>query len=87
MQGKIIRIQVLWIDNKNPNKVKVRVNFMLSIISSFYRYDSKLKKKKSTFAVTVKTHNTTTCAKNYLNEKPVKYLLSCTRKNTFSSRF
>ena len=74
MQGKIIRIQVLWIDNKNPNKVKLQVKFILSIISSFYRYDSKLGKKKSTFAVTVKIHNTTTCAKNYSNEKPAKYL-------------
>ena len=26
MQGKIVRIQVLWIDNKNPNKVNYESN-------------------------------------------------------------
>ena len=38
MEGKIVRIQVLWIDNKNPNKVyfyflfdSKRIQFFLSV--------------------------------------------------------
>ena len=85
MHGRIARIQVLWVDRQNPTMVNIWVIFQLFIPSSFYRFDSKLGTKKSTFEVTVKIHSTTNCAKNFSNERPVNFPLNCTKINTFST--
>jgi len=89
MFGRIARIQVLWIDRNNPNKVYISYLTAYSHwnFSSSYHYAWKQMEKNTRSVDTAKIPNTTISAKKWYKWIPVKYLSNCTTKNTTSCNY
>ena len=87
MEGKITRIQVLWVDDKNPNKVfsASRVFFLLEF-SFFCRFDSNLGRIRSIFVVIVRIHNTASWPNSCSKKRSVQFQSNCTETNIISSK-
>ena len=88
MYGRIARIQVLWIDRNNPNKVifSNRASYTNSYFSSSSRYEWKLMEKNTKSVDTVKIPNIVSSAKKWYKWIPVKSLSNCITKNITSCK-